>query len=120
MGDYRPKFRPGSAITRTATATITGGQLVTVAGAVAVADSVTWLGVASKDVVSGQTFGVYCGDVQYLIASAAISAGAGVKCAAAGKIATFTDGTDAYLRHVGTALEAAAADGDIIAVRMAR
>jgi predicted RecA/RadA family phage recombinase len=44
-----PKFKPGQAITRAATATIVGGQLVTVAGAVAVADSVTWLGVATKN-----------------------------------------------------------------------
>lgn len=120
MADYRPKFKPGTALTRSATATIVGGQLVTVAGAVAVADSVTWLGVASKDVTTGLTFGVYCGGVQYLTASAAISAGAPVKCAAAGKVVTYVDGTDAQLRLVGIALDAASADGDIIAVRMAR
>ncbi|GGM53356.1 capsid cement protein [Dactylosporangium sucinum] len=120
MGDYRPKFKPGEAITRSATGTITGGQLVTVAGAVAVADSTTWLGVASKDVTSGNQFGVYRGGVQYLTAAGAISAGAPVKCAAAGKVTTFVDGTDAMLRFVGIALDAAAADGDIIAVGMAR
>ncbi len=120
MSDYRPKFKPGQAITRAATATIVGGNLVTVAGAVAIADSVTWLGVASKNCSSGDTFGVYCGGVQYLVASAAISAGAPVKCAAAGKVVTYVDGTDAQLRLVGIALEAAAADGDVIAVRMAR
>lgn len=120
MGDYRPKFKPGDAITRAATATITGGQLVTVAGAVAVADSTTWLGVASKDVTSGQTFGVYAGGVQRLTASAAIAVGDRVKCAAAGKIAVLTAGSDAYDRLVGIALEAAAADGDVIAVRMIR
>ncbi len=120
MGDYRPKFKPGQAITRSATATITGGQLVTVAGAVAVADSTTWLGVASKDATSGQTFGVYCDGVQRLTASAAIAVGDRVKCAAAGKIATLTAGSDAYDRLVGIALEAAAADGDVIAVKLAR
>lgn len=120
MGDWRPKFKPGQAITRAATGTITGGQLVTVAGAVAVADSVTWLGVADKDVTTGLDFGVLRGGVQRLTASAAISAGAPVKCAAAGKVVTFVDGTDAMLRFVGIALEAAAADGDIIAVAMAR
>lgn len=120
MADYRPKFKPGQAITRAATATIVGGQLVTVAGAVAVADSTTWLGVASKNVSSGETFGVYRGGVQYLTASAAISAGAPVKCAAAGKVVTYVDGTDAQLRLVGIALDAATADGDIIAVVMAR
>ncbi len=120
MADYRPKFKPGEAITRTATATITGGQMVTVAGAVAVADSTTWLGVASHDATSGQTFGVYCDGVQRLTASAAISAGDRVKCAAAGKIATLTAGSDAYDRLVGIALEAATADGDVIAVKLIR
>lgn len=120
MGDWRPKLKPGQAITRTATGTIVGGNLVTVAGAVAAADSVTWLGVADKDVASGSIFGVLRGGVQYLVASAAISAGAPVKCAAAGKVVTYVDGTDAQLRLVGIALDAAAADGDVIAVAMAR
>lgn len=119
MGDYLPKFKPGQAITRTATGAITGGLLVTVAGAVAGADSTTWLGVASKDVTTGQTFGVYCDGVQYLTASAAITAGDRVKCAAAGKIATLAAGSDAYDRLVGKALETAAGDGVVIAVKMA-
>jgi predicted RecA/RadA family phage recombinase len=118
--DYLPKFKPGAAITRTASGTVTAGQLVTVAGAVAVADSVTWLGVASRSVTTGQTMGVYTECVQRLTASAAITAGDRVKCAAAGKIATLTAGTDAYDRLVGIALEAASVDGDIIAVKMAR
>lgn len=120
MGDWRPKFKPGQAVTRSATGTITGGNLVTVAGAVAVADSVTWLGVADKDVTTGLPFGVLRGGVQYLVASAAIAVGAPVKCAAAGKVVTYVDGTDAQLRLVGIALDAAAADGDVIAVAMAR
>ncbi|MGI5247782.1 DUF2190 family protein [Dactylosporangium sp. CA-139066] len=120
MGDWRPKFKPGQAITRSATATITGGQLVTVAGAVAAADSVTWLGVADKDVTSGNQFGVLCGGVQYLTAAGAISAGTSVKCAANGQVTTFVDGTDAMLRFVGIALDAATNAGDVIAVRMAR
>lgn len=118
--DYLPKFKPGQAITRTASATVTAGQLVTVAGAVAVADSVTWLGVASRSATTGQTMGVYCDGVQRLIASGAIAAGDRVKCAAAGKIATLAAATDAYDRLVGIALEAAAADGDVIAVKLAR
>ena len=120
MADYRPKFKPGQAITRTLTGTVTGGRLVTVAGAHAAADSTTWLGVVDKDGVSGDVVGVYRGGVQYLVASAAISAGAPVKAAAAGKVVTYVDGTDAQLRLVGIALEAAAADGDVIACVMAR
>jgi hypothetical protein len=120
MTDYRPKFKPGQAITRSATGTITGGQLVTVAGAVAAADSTTWLGVADKDVTTGLTFGVLRGGVQYLTAAGAISAGASVKCAANGQVTTFVDGTDAMLRFVGIALDAATTAGDIISVAMAR
>lgn len=120
MSDYRPKFKPGEAITRVATGTITGGLLVTTAGAVAGANATTWLGVASKDCVSTDTFGVYCDGVQRLTASDAISAGAPVKCAASGKVVTYVDGTDAQLRLVGIALEAALADGDVIAVKMVR
>jgi Uncharacterized conserved protein (DUF2190) len=120
VADWRPKWAPGRAITRSATGTIAGGNLVTAAGAVAGADSVTWIGVADKSVSSGDTFGVLRGGVQYLVASTAISAGAPVKCAAAGKVVTYVDGTDAQLRLVGIALDAAAADGDIIAVAMAR
>jgi predicted RecA/RadA family phage recombinase len=118
--DYLPKFKPGQAISRTATGTITAGNLVTVAGAVAGADSTTWLGVASHDATSGQLFGVYTDAVQRLTASAAIAAGDRVKCAAAGKIATLTAASDAYDRLVGIALEAAAADGDVIAVKLSR
>lgn len=120
MADYLPKFKPGQAITRQASAAVTGGQLVTVAGAPAAADSATWLGVASHDAESGDLVGVYCDGVQKLTASAAISAGARVKCAAAGKVATLTAGTDAYDRLVGIALEAAAADGDTILVKLVR
>lgn len=120
MGDYRPKFKPGDAITRSATGTITGGLLVTVAGVVTAADSTTWLGVASKDVTTGQDFGVYSGGVQYLTAGAAVAAGDRVKCGAAGKVVTLTAGSDAYDRLVGIALEAAAGDGTVFAVKMAR
>jgi hypothetical protein len=120
VADWRPKFKPGQAITRSATGTITGGNLVTAAGAVTAADSTTWIGVADKDVTTGQIFGVLSGGVQYVAASAAIAVGAPVKCAAAGKVVTFVDGTDAMLRFVGVALDAATADGDVIAVRMAR
>lgn len=120
MADYRPKFKPGQAITRSATATVTGGQLVTVAGAPTAADSTTWLGVASHDAVNGDQFGVYCDGVQYLTAGAAIAVGDRLKCGAAGKVVTLTAATDAYDRLVGIALEVAAGDGTVFAVKMAR
>lgn len=118
MGDYLPKFKPGESFTRTLSATVIGGRLVTAAGAHAAADSTTFLGVASRDGVSGDQVTVFCDGVQRLTASAAIAAGALVKCAADGKVATYTAGTDAADRRVGIALEAATADGDKIAVKM--
>lgn len=120
MGDYLPKFKPGQAITRQASATVTGGRLITVAGVHAAADSTTWLGVASHDAVNGGDVGVYCDGVQKLTASAAIAAGDRVKCAATGKVATLTAGADAYDRLVGIALEAATADGDVVLVKLVR
>lgn len=120
MADYLPKFKPGEAITITATATLTGGQLVTVAGAVAAADSVTFLGVVSRDAVSGQSVGVYTDAVQRLTAAGAFAAGTPLKCAANGQVTTWVSGTDNYDRYVGLALEASAGAASVVAVRMAR
>jgi hypothetical protein len=122
VSEYLPPFgsATGGRRTATATAAITGGRLVTVLGAPAAADSVTWEGVASKDAALGDEYGVYSAPYHTLVASAAIAAGARVKCAAAGKVVTFVDGTDVHTRLVGVAVTAAAADGDEILVRMAR
>lgn len=119
MADYLPKFKPGEAFTITATGTITGGQLVTIAGAVAGADSTTWLGVASRDAATGQTTGVYCDGVQRLTAGGSISAGDRVKCGASGTVVTLTAGSDAYDRLVGIALEAAT-NGNPVLVKLQR
>jgi predicted RecA/RadA family phage recombinase len=118
--DYLPKFKPGQAITWTATGTVTPGLLVNVAGTLAGANDTTWLGVADRDAVSGQQFGVYMEGVQRLTAAAAISAGARVKCAASGQVTTLTAGTDAYDTLVGIALEAAAGSGSVFAVKLLR
>jgi len=119
MSDYQPKFIEGP-ITITATGTITGGQLCTVAGVVAPADSTTWLGVASRDVVSGQQFAVWFEGVQRLTAAGALAAGTLLKCAANGQVTTWVAGTDGYEKFVGVALEAASGAGVQFAVRMAR
>lgn len=122
MPDYLPKFKPGEAVTlpTLATAAITGGQLVTVAAAPAAADSVTWVGVASRDVAVGQLVGVYCDAVQRLTAAGALPTGTPVKCAAAGQVTAWVSGTDNYDRYIGLTLEAATGAGSVIAVRMAR
>ncbi len=119
MADYLPKFKPGQAVTFVTTADVTGGRLVeasttTRSCAPAGADSAKVLGVAATDAVSGDSVGVYMRPtgVQQLTASGAIAIGAKVVAAAAGKIQTIASNSN----PIGIALEAAAADGDVIDV----
>lgn len=114
MSGYSPKHT--GPYTMIATAAVTGGRIVTSAGAQAAADSTTFIGVASKDAAIGEEFTVFSGFVQRLSAAGAIAKNALVKCAASGQITTFTDGTDAVTRRVGIALQAATNPGDVIAV----
>lgn len=119
MADYLPKFKPGEAVTFTAASAVTGGRLV-IPGATARsiapagADANNVLGVAAQDAATGESVTVHtrAGGVHPLVASAAIAVGARVISAATGKIATIGAGTNA----LGIALEAAAADGDVIDV----
>lgn len=120
MPDYLPKFKPGEAITRTASAAVVGGQLVTVAGTPCGGNAPDWLGVASQDAAAGALFGVYCDGVQRLVTAAAIPASSPVKTAAAGQIVAFVAGTDSPDLKVGLALEAAAAAGSVINVKLTR
>lgn len=120
MADYSPKFKPGQAIPLVATGTVTGGLMVTTAAAQAGADAGNWLGVASQDALSGQTFVAYNDGVQRPTASAAIAANAGVKCAANGQVVTWVAGTDAAHLLVGWALEAASGAGVQFAVKFVR
>jgi hypothetical protein len=118
MADYLPKFKPGQAVTFTASAAVTGGRLVEVTGNRAVgpatADAADVVGVAGFDGISGDPVTVYtrAGGVHGLVASGAIAAGAKVISAAAGKIATIGAGAN----PIGIALEAAATDNDVIDV----
>lgn len=118
MADYLPKFKPGEAVTFTASAAVTGGRLVVVTGDRTVgpagADSAAVVGVAAFDAASGEPVTVFtrAGGVQRLTASAAIAAGARVISASAGKVATIGAGANA----LGVALEAASADNDVIDV----
>ena len=120
MGDYAPKYRPGENLTRPLTGTVTGGQIVTVAGLVAGANATDWLGVASRDGVSGDRIVVHTDGVQRVVASAAIAAGASVKCAANGQVAAWVSGTDAADVIVGKALEAAAGAASELDVKFIR
>lgn len=117
MAGYLPKFMPGAAVTFTAEADITGGQLVEVVGDRAVqpagADSAAVAGVASRDAKIGEQVTVYAlrGAVHKLVASAAIAAGDQVSAAANGQVG------DAGTNIIGLALTSAAAAGDVIEVQ---
>lgn len=118
MADYLPKFKPGQAVTFTASADVIGGRLVSITGARTVgpsaADAATVIGVAAFDALSGEKVTVFPRPtgVHQLVASAAIAVGAKVITAAAGKVATVGAGAN----PIGIALEAAAADLDVIDV----
>lgn len=122
MGEYQPLHTPGKAITRQASATITGGQLVIVSGSgtVAPASAAThlWLGVAGFDVANGDQVTVHCEGVQRIVASGAITAGQTVEAATGGKVAAHTNGTN-DINVVGLALTTAA-DGALVEVSLLR
>lgn len=118
MADYLPKFKPGAAVTFTASADVVGGRLVRVTGPRAVgpagADAADVVGVAGFDAVAGDSVTVYCRPtgVHQLVANGAITVGAKVISAAGGKASTVGAGAN----PIGIALEAAAADLDVIDV----
>lgn len=119
MTDYLPKFKPGAEVTFTVGATaVVGGNLVEVSTANAVipaaADSAKVVGVAAFDAAVGESVTVFTRPtgVQKLTASGAIAVGAEVISATGGKIATIGAGANS----IGIALQAAAADLDVIDV----
>lgn len=118
MADYLPKFKPGQAVTFTASADIIGGRLVEVTGNLTVgpagADAADVVGVAGFDVLAGEKVTVYtrAGGVHRLVANGAIAAGVKVSSAAAGKVQTLGGTTN----PVGLTLEAATADNDVVDV----
>jgi hypothetical protein len=123
MAEYLPLHKPGQAITRSASATITAGQLVTVSGSGTVAPSaaadVPWLGVAGFDAASGANVTVFCGGTQRVVAgSGGVTAGQLVHAGAAGTVVTHTNGTTDYL-VVGVALTTATAT-NLVEVQMVR
>lgn len=130
MSDYSPLHRPGAAVTSTASATITGGQLLAVSGDGTVgpagANSATWVGVAAQDAASGAKVGYFAGGVQRIINSGGVTAGDILVPAAAGVVATLaavTTPTAADVTNtraiVGIALTTAAA-GALVEVQMGR
>jgi hypothetical protein len=110
MAEYLPVKVDGDALTLSAGATITGGQVVFVSAANTVTATAgansAWLGVAGFDAVSGDNVTVYTTGVQECTASGTIAAGNLLESAAAGAVAAHTLGTNDG-NVVGTALTAA-------------
>ncbi len=109
MGAYEPKFLYSNTITGTASATITGGQVLVVSGNGTVgpagADSNAVIGVAAHDAVSGGLVTYFPrGKVHVSTAAGGITAAARVNSAAAGTVATAT----AAVANIGVALTTAA------------
>lgn len=120
MAEHNPKYNPGTELTFTASAAVTGGQLVEITGDNTVgpagAGSDSWIGVAGHDAGTGELVHVTNGNVHVLTASGAVAAGGAVVAAAAGAVAAAAAETGLAL--VGVALSAAA-DSKVL-VKLAR
>lgn len=122
MGDYVPKFTPGGPVTFSASATVTGGQLVVVTGDRTVGpagDDALAIGTAGFDAAIGDDVTVFLrgAGVHPLVAAGAIAAGAQVISAAVGgRVATIGAGSN----PVGIALTTATDVGDVVDVLLWR
>ncbi|MFB4306979.1 capsid cement protein [Actinomadura sp. GTD37] len=93
MADYTPVYTPGTAMTCTASATVTGGQLVAVSGdgtvGPAAADSLKVVGVAAYDAAANGRVTVWPrGQVHEVTATGAVTAGDILVAATAGTVKT--------------------------------
>lgn len=109
MGAYEPKYLMSDVITGTASATITGGQLLIVSatGTVgpATADSNAVIGVAAHDAIATEQVAYFPrGKVHISTAAGGITAAARVNSAAAGTVAS----ASAAVANIGIALTTAA------------
>lgn len=109
MGAYEPKYLMSDVITGTASATITGGQVLIVSGngtvGPATADSNAVVGVAGFDAATGELVPYFPrGKVHITTAAGAITAAARVNSAAAGTVASAA----AAVANIGIALTTAA------------
>lgn len=111
MGEYVPAFVPARTFSATASAAITGGQVLVASGSGTVAPSAAAsaavVGVAGNDTAPGQRVTVWGPGVHEVTASGAITAGQTVEAAAGGQVAAHTNGTN-DLNIIGVALTTAA------------
>lgn len=108
MSDYAPLYAPGDIYTSTASATITGGQLVEVSGTDTVgpagASSAKQVGVAAHDAPSGGRVSIYLGKIIHeTTASGAITAGDQLVTAAAGQVSTLAAAAAAVAADINNA-----------------
>lgn len=91
MAQHIHLFNPGAAVTFTAEAAVTAGQLVIVTGdrevSPATVKSAAWVGVAAFDAAIGAGVTVLTGGVQKIVAASDVTAGDVLVAAAAGKVA---------------------------------
>ncbi|WP_250029787.1 capsid cement protein [Paractinoplanes maris] len=109
MGAYEPKFLYNDVVTGTASATITGGQVLIVSGNGTVgpagAAGPAVVGVAAFDAASGERVSYFPrGKVHVSTAAGAITAAARVDAGAAGTVAS----ASAAVTNIGIALTTAA------------
>lgn len=120
MGEYTPIYTPGQSVNGTLSTAVVGGNLVAVSatGTIGVAGAASYavVGVASNDGAIGAVIAYFTGGVQELVASGTVTAGQTVESAAAGQVATHTDGT-ADGKAVGVALTTATT-GNKVRVQM--
>ncbi len=92
MGQHVHLFAPGAAITYTASAAVSAGNMVEVTGDRTVgpagANSIKWVGTAAFDAAIGEKVTVLSGGVQKVLAASDVTAGDLIVCAASGKVAT--------------------------------
>lgn len=117
MADYLPLHAPGQAFTRTTSAAVTGGQLLSVTGVGTVGPSAaadaTVVGVAAFDAASGALVTVLTDGVHKLVAgTGGVTQGQKVHAGAAGTVIAHTNGTTDYL-IVGLALTTAIATATV-------
>ncbi|HEY5482823.1 MAG TPA: capsid cement protein [Propionibacteriaceae bacterium] len=117
MGDHLLKFKPGQAVTFTASTAVVGGNAVEVTGnrtvgVAAAAASTKTIGSAAHDAAINDLVIVHLsGPVDAFISAAAILAGAEVENATLGKVQTATTG-----RILGITLTAATAADQTVQV----
>ena len=121
MAEFLPTYKPGQALTLTASASVTGGKLVAVSGpntvATAGSASTAVIGVAGFDAVLNDKVTVYAGGVVEVTASGAVTAGSPVIAGAAGSVVA--SALPPAGQQVGIALTTAA-DAALVRVQLGR